>query len=104
MLVFSVLLAELVNANEPRVLLFLLIRLEMGRGWGSCTVLPVQSLWPGDADLLEPSWGWGRADPWGGGWMGVRCPSAVGRADTSQSRQRKPFALELPDAENKSAL
>lgn len=40
----------------------------------------------------------------GGGGVGVRCQSTVGRADPPESRQRKPFALELSDAENKGAL
>lgn len=40
---------------------------------------------------------------WEQGWMGVRCLAAVGRADPPRSRQRKPFALELPDAESKAA-
>lgn len=68
-------------------------------------VLLVQGPWPGHPDLLGPSWGWGGADSWGRwGWVGVRCQSAVGRADPAESRQRKPFALELSDAENKAAL
>lgn len=103
MLVFSVLLAELVNANEPRVLLFLLIRPEMGRGWGAAQWCVSRAC--GQVMLIcwNPA-GDGAGLIRGGGWMGVRCPSAVGRVDTSQSRQRKPFALELPDAESKSAL
>lgn len=73
-----------------------MIRLEMGRGWGSCTVLPVQSLWPGDADLLEPSWGWGRADPWGGDGWGLDAPLRWAGLILLRAGRGNPLLLSCP--------
>lgn len=67
---------------------------------GGCAVLCCLSRAHGQVLLI--CWDWGRADPWGR--AGIMCLSAVSQADPPQSRQRKPFALELGAAEGEAAL
>jgi len=99
-LVLSVPLAELINVNELRVLLFLLIRREVRKGLGAAG-------WCESGAHGQVTWiCW---DPAVAGQTGLGCPSGAGRADPPLSRELgapggKPFAPELPEAESKAAL
>lgn len=70
-----------------------LIRWEVRREWGALLVSRAH----GQVPLI--CWGWGRADG-----AALRGLSAVSKADSPRSRQRKPFVLELAAAESEAAL